>query len=360
MREIVIFRDLSFLQLQSNPENTVGILTMAGKGVRVLTTPTSDLGKILACMHGLDVGGEINLTAAIQIAQLALKHRQNKNQRQRIIVFAGSPIKYEKKALEIVGKRLKKNSVSLDIVNFGEDDDEEKPQKLEALLTAVNNNDGSHIVHVPSGANALSDVLLSTPVFTGDEGASGYVSAAAAAAAAGGDFDFGVDPNIDPELALALRVSMEEERARQEAAAKKAADEAGQKDKDGDTASASQETVARTTDKNAEPMDEDSALLDQAIAMSVGDVNMSEAADEDQDLALALQMSMSGEESSEATGAGNNLLGNQAFISSVLSSLPGVDPNDPAVKELLASLPDESKRTEEEESSSKKGEDEKK
>ncbi|MQL92828.1 hypothetical protein Taro_025461 [Colocasia esculenta] len=37
---------------QSNPENTVGILTMAGKGVRVLVTPTSDLGKILACMHG--------------------------------------------------------------------------------------------------------------------------------------------------------------------------------------------------------------------------------------------------------------------------------------------------------------------
>ncbi|CAF2032971.1 26S proteasome non-ATPase regulatory subunit 4 homolog [Brassica napus] len=338
---------------QSNPENTVGILTMAGKGVRVLTTPTSDLGKILACMHGLDVGGEINLTAAIQIAQLALKHRQNKNQRQRIIVFAGSPIKYEKKALEVVGKRLKKNSVSLDIVNFGEDDDQDKPLKLEALLSAVNNNDGSHIVHVPSAANALSDVLLSTPVFTGDEGAAGYVSAAAAA---GGDFDFGVDPNIDPELALALRVSMEEERARQEAAAKKAADEAGQKDQDG--ASASQETVARTTEKNAEPMDEDNALLNQAIAMSVGDVNMSEAANEDQDLALALQMSMSGEESNEAMGAGN-LLGDQAFISSVLSSLPGVDPNDPAVQALLASLPDESKRNEEEESSSK-GEDEKK
>ncbi|KAK9741022.1 hypothetical protein RND81_03G076500 [Saponaria officinalis] len=37
---------------QSNPENTVGLLTMAGKGVRVLVTPTSDLGKIMACMHG--------------------------------------------------------------------------------------------------------------------------------------------------------------------------------------------------------------------------------------------------------------------------------------------------------------------
>ena len=40
-----------------------------------------------------------------------------------------------------------------------------------------------------------------------------------------------MDPNLDPELALALRVSMEEERARQEAAAKKAAEEAVKQDK---------------------------------------------------------------------------------------------------------------------------------
>lgn len=38
------------------------------------------------------------------------------------------------------------------------------------------------------------------------------------------------------------------------------------------------------------------------------------------DPCAALQMSMSGEESSEATGAGN-ILGDQAFISSVLSSV---------------------------------------
>lgn len=30
----------------------------------------------------------------------------------------------------------------------------------------------------------------------------------------GGSFEFGVDANLDPELALALRVSLEEERAR--------------------------------------------------------------------------------------------------------------------------------------------------
>jgi hypothetical protein len=38
---------------------------------------------------GLEMGGEINIVAAIQVAQLALKHRQNKHQQQRIIVFAG-------------------------------------------------------------------------------------------------------------------------------------------------------------------------------------------------------------------------------------------------------------------------------
>jgi 26S proteasome regulatory subunit N10 len=61
--------------------------------------------------------------------------------------------------LEMIGRKLKKNSVALDIVNFGEEDDA-KTEKLEALLAAVNNNDTSHIVHVPPGPNALSDVLI--------------------------------------------------------------------------------------------------------------------------------------------------------------------------------------------------------
>ncbi|GAB2231925.1 hypothetical protein Droror1_Dr00010944 [Drosera rotundifolia] len=342
---------------QSNPENTVGVMTMAGKGVRVLTTPTSDLGKLLGCLHGLEIGGEMNLGAAIQVAQLALKHRQNKNQRQRIIVFAGSPVNHDKKALEAIGRKLKKNSVALDVVNFGEEEDS-KPEKLEALVSAVNNNDSSHIVHVPSGSDALSDVLLSTPVFTGDgEGGSGFAAAAAAAAAGGvSGFDFGVDPNLDPELALALRISMEEERARQEAAAKRAAEEASGQDKGQEQSSSQHATMAEsTTVANTEAdtqtndrMDDENALLLQALAMSmndsdhsitVRDTDMSDAAAANQDLQLALQLSVqeSENESSSQTDM-NNLLGDQAFMSSILSQLPGVDPNDPAVRDLLASL----------------------
>ena len=72
------------------------------------------------------------------------------------VVF--SAVNHEKKTLEMIGRKLKKNSVALDIINFGEED-EEKKEKLEALLAAVNNNN-SNIVHVQAGPSALSDVLI--------------------------------------------------------------------------------------------------------------------------------------------------------------------------------------------------------
>ncbi|CAA2966572.1 26S proteasome non-ATPase regulatory subunit 4 homolog [Olea europaea subsp. europaea] len=332
---------------QLNPENTVGVLTMAGKGVRVLVTPTSDLGKILACMHGLEIGSEMNLAAGIQVAQLALKHRQNKKQQQRIIVFAGGPVKYDKKMLEMIGRKLKKNSIALDVVNFGEED-EGKAEKLEALVAAVNNNDSSHVVHVPPGPSALSDVLISSPIFTGDgEGGSSF-----AAAAAGGvsGFEFGVDPNLDPELALALRVSMEEERARQEAAAEEAAKQESGEHSASQDATISENVNTGTTEpenKSKDQMDDENAFLQQALAMSMGDsssavatrdTEMSEATTDDHDLQLALQLSVQeGTKDQSNQTHMNKLLADQSFVSSILASLPGVDPNDPSIKDLLAS-----------------------
>ena len=52
------------------------------------------------------------------------------------------------------------------------------------------------------------------------DGGSGYGGQAGGGEAGaggqpGGGYEFGVDPNLDPELAMALRVSLEEERARQ-------------------------------------------------------------------------------------------------------------------------------------------------
>ena len=68
---------------------------------------------------------------------------------------------------------------------------------------------------VPPGP-LLSEALVNSPVIVGEDGAGVAMQATG--------FEFGVDPNEDPELALALRVSMEEQRARQEDEARKVRD----------------------------------------------------------------------------------------------------------------------------------------
>ena len=128
---------LAGAKTQSNPENTVGLLSTAGRGVEVQVALTTDVGKILSLSHGIKIGGTASLTAGIQVAQLSLKHRQNKNQRQRIIVFVGSPVGEEEGALVKLGKKLKKNSVAVDIINFGEE--AENAAKLEAFLNLLTN-----------------------------------------------------------------------------------------------------------------------------------------------------------------------------------------------------------------------------
>ena len=76
------------------------------------------------------------MQTAVQIAQLALKHRENKNQRQRIVVFVGSPLGDSQESLVKLGKRLRKNNVLVDIVTFG-DEGMGNDEKLNALIDAA-------------------------------------------------------------------------------------------------------------------------------------------------------------------------------------------------------------------------------
>jgi 26S proteasome regulatory subunit N10 len=48
---------LAGAKTQANPENAVGVLTMAGKAPRVLVTPTPDLGRVLNAMQVRAAGG---------------------------------------------------------------------------------------------------------------------------------------------------------------------------------------------------------------------------------------------------------------------------------------------------------------
>ncbi|KAI2607639.1 uncharacterized protein GGS25DRAFT_344712 [Hypoxylon fragiforme] len=207
---------------QSNPESSVGLMSMGGKGPEVLSTLTTERGKLLDGLHRTKkkISGSSHLATGIQIASLALKHRQNKSQRQRIIVFVCSPVADDEKKLVSLAKKMKKGNIDIDFVLFGDLDDDDVQKKLEAFNAAVKTNDNSHLVVIPPSGKLLSDQLITTPILLG-EGAAG--GAGAAAEGGGGDFgDFDFDPSADPELALALRMSMEEENARQAKQAKDA------------------------------------------------------------------------------------------------------------------------------------------
>ena len=99
-------------------------------------TPTNDIGKLLHALGRSAIGGVCDLLTSVQIAQLALKHRENKNQRQRIVVFVGSPLEDTQDSLVRLGKRLRKNNVLVDVVTIG-DEGMGNDEKLGALVEAA-------------------------------------------------------------------------------------------------------------------------------------------------------------------------------------------------------------------------------
>ena len=388
---------------QSHPESTVGVAA----GTELLVSPTEDVGKLLGAVHDLQISRKgasfgksgnkkdsADVTAAIQVASLALKHRKNKNGAQRIVLFIGSPLEgIESRALAKAGRQLKKNNVSIDVVAMGELEANE--DKLKELVDAANGRtteEGAerscHLVTIPAGV-LPSDVLASSPIIHGGSGGSAFAASAAAAAATGGNFgspgggndnafaDFGgVDPNMDPELAMALRISMEEERARQERLAAQAAPEAAAEEtKDDEMADASAEAAAPPAAPSAMDLglSEEEALLQQALAMSMNE-NEPPAAEEDSKPAasmeteeeddeaaamqLALQMSLAQaeEETAAAKEEPKQQFQDPQFVNQLLGSLPGVNPNDPAIQSALSNI----QKDDDEDDKKKEAEDDKK
>lgn len=325
-------------------DNTVGVMTYAGKTPEVIVSPTTDMSKILAALHSVKIKGESKFETCLQIGQLVLKHRQNKNQQQRIIIFVASPIQEEEQDLVKLGKKLKKNNVAVDVISFGED----QRAKLDAFISAVNSGDNSHLLTVPPGPHILSDVIITSPILGLDSSSTGA------------SFEFGVNPNEDPELALALRISMEEDRQRRE----KQAEEERKKNEPTSSTSASTSTdvnmeeapktvrIGKDMEIDEEAMMEfeEEALLRQAIAMSQGqlveeeeDEEDDEEEDEEEQLKRALQLS----EASQLTDL------DPQFLANVLGTLPGVDRNDPRIQSTIQNLADPKKEDKKDEKDEK-------
>jgi len=316
---------------------------------------------------------------------LALKHRQNKNQKQRIVAFVGSPVTATERELEVLGKNLKKNNVSLDLVSFGETD--ENTAKLDKLLNAVNSGDTSHVLTVPVGPKLISDVLLSSPILSDGEVPMGD----AAGPGANAGFEFGIDPAADPELALALRISMEEERARQQVA------DGGAPVEGGAAPAAAEGAAAAPAEGAAAPAPAAAAPLPMATDAAVIEAMDMEDMDEELRQALLLSMQEAGPMDTSGAPAADAVpapaaaaaapkpadpapakdaemtdapkaaeaaapaaapaaaaadpaavdaawFQDPAFVSELLGSLPGVDINDPRIQNALKEVGGDEKK----------------
>ncbi|RXG53877.1 26S proteasome non-ATPase regulatory subunit 4 [Armadillidium vulgare] len=373
-------------KLLANPENNVGLLTLAN--TEVLATLTTDGGKILTSLHKVQPSGYINLLTGIRIAHLALKHRQSKNHKMRIVVFVGSPISVEEKEVIKIAKRLKKENVNVDIINFGETD--QNQTLLEAFVNTMNGREGtgSHLGEDGSGPTNFGS---------------------------GNGFEFGVDPNEDPELALALRVSMEEQRQRQQEEERRTAQESAGTEgtpaaapaTTGTAATADSNTTSTKTATASSPMAtgesteagvSEEEMLQQALAMSLesGGVSGTAAKEpvnpvssgggfpdfstmtEEEQIAYAMQISLQGcqskEEAMDVDKEEENVkdkeeksepdfsqvMSDPAFLQDVLQSLPGVDPQSKVVRQAVGSLTGQDKEKDKTTKTDKKKKEEKK
>ncbi|EGG21557.1 type A von Willebrand factor domain-containing protein [Cavenderia fasciculata] len=292
-----------------NPETSVAILSMSGRP-EILVTLTQDLSKVLASYDDIKIHGKIDFSTSMQIAQLALRHRQNKHQHPRIVAFVGSPLKETKEELCDLAKRLKKNAIAVDIINFGEETT--NVEKLEAFISDVNNNDEpSHLLTVPAGPQILSDIIIQSKTII--EGSSTY----------GAEF---INADTDPELAMALKLSLEEEKQRVERD-RKARGETTESDN-----KTEESKDVQMGNMGGDNFDDDPDLQ-AALAMSLQqDVPMSDSSN------TTTTTSSNNESSQPQQQQNSDAFRDQEFLNSTLMSLPGVDPNDERIKNVLENL----------------------
>ena len=304
---------------------------MAGKRVEVHVTLTNDLSKILNANQNIHLSGECDFLTAMNIATLTLKHRQNKNQKQRIIMFVGSPIKHSSDEMVIVGKKLKKYNIAVDIVSFGNLD--ENRDQLNQFLKAVNNANNSSITEVPVG-DYIVDNLFSSPIMSelGAYGdipmeAEGFGQPIPSNVPASNQQGVGMS-QFERDIDMAIQNSLLEEQKRQEAlnAAKN------------NVVTEVKTSEINPIDKNVEmkPVDEEEddeeAALEQAKLLS-----------------LKEHEEVLKKESGEEKKVKDELLENQEFIKDLLQGINSTEIKDDEIEELMKNIKNDNNKDEDKE-----------
>lgn len=291
--------------------------------------------------HG---SGSIALDIAIRKARLALKHKRNPKQTRRIIAIVCSPILTEPKPLIKVAKELKKNKLSLDIICYGlpEDHESKTVEKLRDMVKACNRTDNCNFLHLEDESQiSLSDALMGSPIAYGfgnqPQPAAAQAPAANAAPVPPGMEGIDIDPQTDPELYHAIRLSMEQ--ARQEAANREPEEpqvSAEQNSEEPAVPDAEMENTEQPAAQESAPIIE--APVQEVPSPAPDQEEMEEDDDDDDELAAAIALSLAMEEEEEPAAQPAPDAQEQEqeeFLADLLDDLPGVEKDELDINEIM-------------------------
>lgn len=301
---------------------------MAGKRVEVHVTLTNDLSRILNAVKAIKLSGDCDFVTSLNIATLTLKHRQNKNQKQRIIMFVGSPVKHSIEDMVQTGKKLKKYNIAVDVISFGNVD--ENREALKSLIDAVNNSNNSSITEIPVGFY-LMDSLFSSSIMS-EQG--GYEDVQMGGENipqgenVGGNVGGNVNNNInnqqgggmtqfERDINMAIQASLDEERRKTQGA----------------NTTGTAGTAGNTNNVN-----------------TTNDVEMKSGDDEADELEQARLMSMKEHEqvvrnnNDEENNIKDELLENQDFIKDILQGIDTTEIKDEDVEEMVKKVKEDKEK----------------
>ncbi|GKC65901.1 26S proteasome non-ATPase regulatory subunit 4 [Tanacetum coccineum] len=152
-------------KLESNPKNAIGLYTMGGVGIYFsYLEPTSDVDKIMAHLHKIMYGGDLDLIRGVSMSLTTMNLHKFKH--KRLLFFVGGPSNFPPYSAKVDGNTAKKMGIAVDVVNFCL---LEKyyycKTSLDKFVAAANNNGNSHIKHIPpaSSYTEICEALSSSP-----------------------------------------------------------------------------------------------------------------------------------------------------------------------------------------------------
>jgi 26S proteasome regulatory subunit N10 len=91
---------------QANPESSVGLMSMGGKGPEVLVTLTADIGKILDGLHRTKIRGNSHLASSIQVAAVSGPHESDRSAPSNYLDYVASAQAPSRKGSEAANHRV--------------------------------------------------------------------------------------------------------------------------------------------------------------------------------------------------------------------------------------------------------------